>query len=230
MKKAILLLLCLLMVYNASYSQQRKNEYNFQTVNEMSLFFLNEYLSYNIQKRAEFIEWFYLNDSLKIEAFHDGNKIQVVRGLSWVNEVNWFLCDFNALTEIDFSDYTIFDDHYTSVLNEKKALFKLKLSEFKEKKISELSCNKNLFPNHIFVDHIYFSTNPEIFPYLDFYFMNTLNNRILYIEKYYKDIELTVLELMKKDIDTLLEISTPALYNNNSILDNCKLWKAKMTE
>jgi hypothetical protein len=72
------------------------------------------------------------------------------------------------------------------------------------------------------------------FNYLIPYFQNSIENRITFIEKYYKYMDLRILEIIKTDLDTTLEIVTPEIrqkkYVKKIVLNNVVVWRQRLKE
>lgn len=92
---------------------------------------------------------------------------------------------------------------------------------------------KKYFSRNIsFVDRSSYK-NYEYYPSFLFpYFENSVENRIIFIEKYYKEMDIKILNLIKIDLDTILEVKTFNIDNNKdqTVLQNIDLWSKKLKE
>lgn len=198
-------LLLLLGLVSPAEAQERKSSYNFDNVDDMFSYFLEDYLSHDIEGRLEFIRCLFLNDSLEIIAKLDGIETRVAfRGMIANSFSDLFLSDMRSIfCGITLSYYTFFDDYCTYFEIEKRKQFVEKLeslSEFKpcaggsaEERIVELICD-----DYSLVKMYHFCS----------YINRNLAGRVEYIEQNFSSISITELKLMKLDLDTLLEIQT----------------------
>ena len=229
MKRIIILIIFILNVL-AINAQPLQNRYSFETIYDVSNFFLKNYVSLNVEERLGFVEWLFTNDSLVVKTKLDGIDFFIVQNGSMPHDFNtWFINDLENLLGVKIGAEIPWDDsgcHTIPISN--KTNFTTRIADLmKESQKNGYIKYKKEYQEF---DYDYNCRSISIYPYLDDYFENSIENRITYIENNYKCIDINVLEIMRTDLDTLLSIKTTdyTIKDKYFIDKYIKRWREKL--
>jgi hypothetical protein len=136
--------------------------------------------------------------------------------------------DIEAKVNISFANVaeSIFPGFYCSDFPKFDSLIQKSKEEISEKKY--FNSQKKI------VDRTYHKVYDIYENLLIPYFQNSIENRITFTEKYYKKMDLKILQLIQADLDTSLDIKTTEFVNkkhvNKIILNDIRLWRKKLEE
>jgi hypothetical protein len=138
------------------------------------------------------------------------------------------LYDIKSKTNISFENLT--DSRFPGFYCSDFPKFDSLIQKSKEEIIKKEYFNqkKEFIGRTSYKEYDYYSS--YLFPY----FENSIENRIIFTEKYYKKMDLKILQLIQADLDTSLGIMTAEFVRKKHIkkivLNNVSMWRKKLEE
>ncbi len=228
--KRIIILIILTFNILLVKAQSLQSKYSFENIYDFSNFFLKKYVSLDVEERFGFVKWLFTNDSLVVKTKLNGIDLFIVQNGSMPHDFNtWFINDLENLLGVKIGVEIPWDDSGCHTISESnKITFTTRITDLMKESLKKGYINYKK-EYHEF-DYDYNCTSFSIYPYLDDYFENSIENRITYIENNYKCIDINVLEIMRTDLDTLLSIkTTDYIIKDKYFIDKyVKRWREKL--